>query len=166
MIMMVSLFDHCGPRRSGNFSHIIVKDVHRNGTSCQEFRLDRSVTALGQLAHDVRTNIFIRYLLLLILREGQTRSTEGPSNARSSLHGIKGFFTLSRHNKRGAFGVCYCIAISTRELDLMRANDICPDAAIQDDGIPDHFVSTVLSKTSFGILLAPALQKCKPHRAK
>lgn len=66
MIVMEPLFDHRRAGRRSNFSHVVVVYVHRDRTCCQNLGFDCSMAALRQLAHYIRANVFVRYLLLTI----------------------------------------------------------------------------------------------------
>lgn len=46
---------------------------------------------------------------------------------------------------------------------LMCPHDIGPETAVQDDGIPDHFIATFVTESAFCIFLSPALQECKSN---
>jgi hypothetical protein len=157
MIMMESLFDHRRARRRSDFSHIVIEYVHRNCACRKDFRFDSSMTTGGQLTHDIRPNIFIRYLLLTIQLERQSRAGKGFWNTCSSLNRIKRLIAATRHHERCTLGLDQFFLISIWELYLMRAHNIGSETAVQDYGIPHYFVATFLAESTFGVLLSPAL---------
>jgi hypothetical protein len=45
----------------------------------------------------------------------------------------------------------------------MCPDDICAGSVVKDDGIPNDFITAILSQSSFGIPFTPALQERKAH---
>jgi hypothetical protein len=82
------------------------------------------------------------------------------------MNRIKSLITMTRHHKRCTFRLDQFFLVSIWKLYLMGAHNVGSETTIQDNRIPNHFITTLLAESTFGILLSPALQKCKSHRAK
>jgi hypothetical protein len=82
------------------------------------------------------------------------------------MNRIKSLITMTRHYERCTFRLDQFFLISIWKLYLMGAHNVSSETAVQDNGIPHHFITALLAESTFSILLPPALQKCKSHRAK
>lgn len=82
------------------------------------------------------------------------------------MNRIKGLIAMAWHHKRCTLGLDQFFLVSIWKLYLMCAHNIGSETAVQDDGIPDHFITSFLTKSALSIFLSPALQECESHGAK
>jgi hypothetical protein len=87
-------------------------------------------------------------------------ASEGIANARSTTHRPESLVVVARHYEGRPFrlhGEFLTVRISVSKLQLMGSEHVGSGTVVQDDGIPDDFISTLFSKYSLGFLFPPAL---------